>query len=106
MINNLILLQGLLPGLDGGDAAKAGEEATKVAGGMSELKSLSLQDLLNRLAESAVNFAINLAIAIVAFYVGRFIIRKIYKFISSIFINRAIDKSLTTFVLSLITIVL
>ena len=53
MINNLILLQGLLPGLDGGDAAKAGEEATKVAGGMSELKSLSLQDLLNRLAESA-----------------------------------------------------
>ena len=106
MINNLILLQGLLPGLDGGDAAKAGEEATKVAGGMSELKSLSLQDLLNRLAESAVNFAINLAIAIVVFYVGRFIIRKIYKFISSIFINRAIDKSLTTFVLSLINIVL
>ena len=106
MIKSLILLQGIFPGLDGGDAAKAGEEAAKAATGISELKSLSLQDLLNRLAESSVNFAINLAIAIVVFYVGRFVIRKIYNLVSSIFINRAIDKSLTTFVLSLINIVL
>ncbi len=89
------------------DAASTAGEATEKSGDMvAALKSLSLQDLLNRLAESAVSFAIDLAIAIVVFYVGRFIIRKIYGFVRSVFVTRRIDASLTTFVLSLINIVL
>lgn len=106
MIKNLILLQSLVPGLDSGDSSKAGEEVAKYAEEVSDLKSLSFHDLIDRLADSAVNFAINLAIAVIVFYVGRFIIRKIYRLVSSIFFNRNIDKSLTTFVLSLINIVL
>ena len=58
-------------------AAPAAESAAKISQEVAELKSLSLEDLINRLAQSAVTFAINLAIAIVVFYVGRFIIRKI-----------------------------
>lgn len=103
LLNKLILLQSLIPGLDGSSGS---EQASKHASELAELKSMSMQDLLSRLSQSAVNFAINLAIAIVVFYVGRFVIRKIYGFVRSIFVTRQIDASLTTFVLSLINIVL
>lgn len=79
---------------------------TKAAEGLAELKSLSFDDFINRMAQGAVNFAINLALAIFVFYVGRFIIRKIYRLLSTIFLRRRFDKSLTTFILSLINIVL
>lgn len=106
MLHNLIYLQSqLMPGL-GGDNAEAAKDAGKLAGDIAEFKSMSLQDLINRLAESAVSFAINLAIAILVFYAGRFIIRKIYRLVSSIFVKREIDRSLTVFVLSLINMVL
>jgi small conductance mechanosensitive channel len=107
MIKNLIMLQDLLPGLtSGGDAAAAGDEMEKVAEGVSALKSLSLQDLLDKLVSSSIDFATHLAIALIVFYIGRFIIRKIYNVVAAVFISRSIDKSLATFVLSLINIVL
>ena len=95
----------LIPGL----TPKAPADTTgiaKAAQDIAELKSLSFNDLMERLAQSAVDFAINLAIAIVVFYVGRFVIRKIYKILATIFLRRRVDKSLTTFVLSLVNIVL
>lgn len=98
-ILNLILLQT-------DPAAPAAESAAKISKEVAELKSLSLEDLINRLAESAVTFAINLAIAIVVFYVGRFVIRKIYRLVQTIFLRREIERSLSSFVLSLINIVL
>lgn len=79
---------------------------SKAAQDLAELKSLSLNDLLERLANSAVSFMINLAIALIVFYIGRFIIRKIYKVLTAIFSRRHVDKSLATFVLSLVNIVL
>lgn len=100
----MILLQTILPGLTPEPADTAG--VAKAATGIKELKSLSFDDLLERLAQDLVTFAINLAIAILVFYAGRFIIRKIYKIVSTIFIRRQIDRSLSTFVLSLINIVL
>lgn len=103
LFDKLILLQSLIPGAM---PAEGAGEAAKQTSDLAELKSMSMQDLLNRLSESAVNFAINLAIAIVVFYVGRFVIRKIYGLVRSVFITRQIDASLTTFVLSLINIVL
>ena len=98
-----ILLQSI-PLAGAADQSAAGSD--KSGDIASALKSLSIQDLLNRLAESAVGFAMDLAIAIVVFYAGRFIIRKIYGFVKSVFLTRRIDASLTTFVLSLINIVL
>lgn len=101
---NLITLQSsLLPAQGTADGAA---KAEKISQEVAELKSLSLEDLLNRLAESAVNFAINLAIAIVVFYIGRFIIRKIYRLVQAIFLKRDVDRSLSTFILSLLNIVL
>lgn len=106
MINIFILLQGLIPGIGSAETAKTTEEVAKASGEVDKWKAMSLEDLVSRLADSAVSFAINLAVAIVVFYAGRFVIKKIYKLISSIFQSRAIDKSLSTFVLSLVNIVL
>ena len=73
---------------------------------LSMLKSLPADELIERMVSSMVSFAINLAIAIIVFYVGKLIINKLYKFISGIFVKRKLDRSLTTFVLSMIRIVL
>ena len=103
-ILNLILLQS--SGLPQEAQQAAAEHAGKISQEVAELKSLSLEDLINRLAQSAVSFAINLALAILVFYIGRFIIRKIYRLVQTIFIRREVDPSLSTFILSLINIVL
>lgn len=106
ILPNLITLQSVFPGMGSGSGDAAAAEAGKISKEVAELKSMSLEDLLNRLAESTVNFAINLAIAIVVFYAGRFIIKKIYRVVAAIFVRRGIDRSLSTFVLSLINMVL
>ncbi|MCX4288520.1 MAG: mechanosensitive ion channel [Duncaniella sp.] len=74
--------------------------------GLKALKTLSLDDLIDKVAHNMVQFAISLAIAIFVFYVGKFIIRKLYNLVEAIMVKRNIDKSLTTFVLSLVRIVL
>lgn len=73
---------------------------------LRQLSSMSLDDLTERFVNGAVEFAINVAIALVVFYVGKFIIKKIYKVVAAIMIRRKADKSLSTFILSLIRIVL
>lgn len=73
---------------------------------LRQLSSMSLDDLIERFVNGAVELAINVAIALAVFYIGKFIIKKIYKVVSTIMIRRKADKSLSTFVLSLIRIVL
>lgn len=70
------------------------------------LKNLSLDDALSRIAHSIVDFSFKLLIAVLIFYVGRFIIRKIHRFLQSVLHGRKVDASLTTFVLSLVQILL
>lgn len=73
---------------------------------LAMLKSLPFDELMDRIVHSMVEFAINLAIAIVVFYVGRLIITKLYKVVSGVFARRSIDRSLAVFVLSMVRIVL
>ena len=70
------------------------------------LKSLPFDELVDKLVSSMVTFAINLAIAIIVFYIGRLIINKLYHFVSTIFERRKLDRSLATFILSMVRIVL
>lgn len=72
----------------------------------SALQAVSFDDLINRVAGTMVDFAIHLAVAILVFYVGKFIIRKIYNLTFNILTHRHIDKSLSTFVLSLVNMLL
>ena len=100
----MLSIQDVLPGLT--PATPKPEDLPNVKEDLAMLKNLSFDDMVSRLAENLVNFAINVAIAVLVFYVGRFLIRKIFKIVSAIFIRRKVDSSLSTFVLSLINIVL
>ena len=77
-----------------------------VKGELSLLKTLPFDELIDTLVKNMVSFAISLAIAIVVFYVGKFIIRKLHAMVAGIMIRRNVDRSLSTFILSLIRIVL
>ncbi|MDE5643939.1 MAG: mechanosensitive ion channel, partial [Muribaculaceae bacterium] len=70
------------------------------------LKSLPLDDLLDKFVNYITTFAINLAIALIVFYVGKFVIKKIYGLLTMILNRRHIDASLTTFVLSMVKMLL
>lgn len=70
------------------------------------LKGLSLDDALSNIANGLVSFSFKLIIAILIFYIGRFIVSKIYKLVKKVMTKRDVDASLTTFILSLIKMVL
>lgn len=70
------------------------------------LKGLSLEDAISTIANGMVHFAFKLLIAILVFYVGKLIINKLYSFVKRILTRREVDLSLTTFILSLVRIVL
>ena len=70
------------------------------------LKSLTFDEFINHLVNGIVKLAINVAIAVVVFYVGKFIIRKLYNLVRGIMLRRNVDSSLSTFVLSFVRIVL
>ena len=70
------------------------------------VKDISFDTLLDKLLTTLVSFALSLAAAVVVFYIGRFLIKRIYRFIQRIMTHRNVDTSLTTFVLSLTRILL
>ncbi len=82
------------------------ENITSGAEALSEFKGLSIDESIAKIANGLVSFGFKLLIAILVFYVGRFIIRKIYKATLSVMTRRKMDPSLTTFVLSLIKMTL
>lgn len=88
------------------DAATAAENLPDVHEELSNLSTMSFDELMNQLVSSSVKFAINLAIAILVFYLGKFIITRLYRFIGSILLRRRVDPSLTTFILSTLKIIL
>lgn len=70
------------------------------------LKQMPFDEFVDKLVGDIVHFVISLAIAVVVFYIGRWIIRKIYDFTYHVMERRKVDQSLTTFILSLVRIVL
>ena len=69
---------------------------------VSEFSNLTLPDIIDKIAGSLIDFAFKLAIAIFVFYIGRFIIHKLYNVIKALLIKRNVELSLLTFVLSLL----
>lgn len=82
------------------------EQVSTAEGAFDSLKGLSFDDAIAKIANSLVDFSFRLIIAILVLYVGKFIIKRIYKTISRIMLSRDIDYSLVTFILSLVKIVL
>lgn len=81
-------------------------DASSAVNNWSMLKNMSVDDIISKLAADIGKFFISLAIAIAVFYIGRYIIRKLYAFIFKMMTHRQVDNSLTTFVLSLVNILL
>jgi len=86
--------------------AAADSVAIHLNKGINELKSMTFDDVLQRVTDGAIDLAIKITIAIVVFYVGKFIIKRIYHLVQNIMLRRNTDQSLATFVLSLIKIAL
>lgn len=85
------------------DAAKAVDDVTA---GLEALKTQPLNILIDQLIQHLVHFCIQLAIAVIVFYVGKFVINKIHRFLSRLLLRRAVEASLTTFLLSMVRIIL
>ncbi len=64
------------------------------------IKNISFDTLVDKLVSTLISFSISLAAAVVVFYIGRFIIKRIHKFIERVLKHRNVDTSLTTFILS------
>ena len=88
------------------DPQALADEVDKGREALESLKGLSFEDALTKIANSMVDFAFKLVIAILVFYLGRFIIRKLYRMVHNVMTGRRMDASLTTFVLSLTKIIL
>ena len=67
---------------------------------------MSLDELIEQSISTLTEFAISLAIAVAVFYIGKFIIKKLYNVVLSILLRRNVDQSLSTFILSFVKIVL
>lgn len=74
--------------------------------GWDALKGLSFDDAITTIANGIVQFGFKLLIAAFVFYLGKFVIRKIFQLVSRLMEANDVDASLMTFVLSLVKIVL
>ena len=82
------------------------ENTGTIAKAIEMLKTISFQDAMSKIANTLVNFSFKVLIAILVFYVGRFIIRKINQILSNIFEKKHVDLSLATVVQSFTQILL
>ncbi len=72
----------------------------------ADLKGLGFDEIVSKIANGAVSFAFKLALAILVFYLGRYIIRKLYNVVYRMLTSRNVEASLVTFSLSMVRIVL
>ncbi len=77
-----------------------------IASDVKIAEGMALNDLMAVVADKAVTFCLHLLVAIVVFYAGRFIVRKLVSFVSRIMVRRNVDASIATFVQSALDIVL
>lgn len=78
-----------------------------VGGGAFEsLSGIGFEDAMSSIANGIVHFSFKLVVALLVFYIGKFIIKKLYGLVFGIMVKNKVDASLTTFVLSLIRMVL
>lgn len=82
------------------------KETEKINNWSSQFADLPLDQVVEKLISSTVDFALKLLAAIVVFYIGRFIINRIHRSVLNIIQRRQMDKSLSTFILSALKAIL
>ncbi|MDE5811438.1 MAG: mechanosensitive ion channel [Muribaculaceae bacterium] len=97
----------LLPGMSQPEAEESVQvPEINIEDGLTQIRNFSFDDFITDVAHRLVSFAINLAIAIAVFYIGKFVIKRIYRVIATILVRRRVDGSLCTFILSFVKIVM
>jgi len=81
-------------------------ETKEVSSIWEQFKGMGFEDAISTVTNSLVSFCFKLLVAIVVFYIGKFLIKRIYGLVYNVMTRRRVDPSLTTFVLSLIRITL
>ena len=89
-----------LPIVDLPDKVDAGKTAWDI------LKGLSFDDAITTIANGIVQFTFKLLVAVFVFYIGKFLIKKLYVVVRRMLVANEIDASLMTFLLSLVRIAL
>lgn len=72
----------------------------------SNLKTMSIEEVTISVINSLVSLGLRILIAFAVFYIGKFVINRMFKFVSALLKKREVDASLSTFLLSLLRIVL
>ena len=85
---------------------KADSVKTTFTQKLAQLSEMSGQDLLKTVASGLVNIVIKIVIALLIFWVGRWLIRRVRKMLDRIMERRKVDVSLRAFLRSLVTITL
>ncbi len=73
---------------------------------VDKFKYLDLGSLVTSLSNQIISLALRILAAILIFYIGKFIINKIYSVVRAIMVAKGFDRSLTSFLLSFIKITL
>ena len=82
----------------------AAARAAKAEAFKQAISSWSLDDFIARMIDGAISLGFRILIAALVFYIGRFLINRLYKIVQAVMIRREFDRSLGTFILSLIKI--
>lgn len=86
--------------------AQPADSIPTIAQAASELKNMSFDQIIDTVVHDAVHFVISLAVAAFVFYLGKFIINKLYNFVVKLLRRRNVEPSLSTFIMSFVRVVL
>ncbi len=73
---------------------------------ISTIKSMSTEEILSKLVDGAISLGMRILLAVIVFYIGQFIISKLYKLCTKVLNKRGVEASLSSFLLSLLRILL
>lgn len=73
---------------------------------LATIKSMSIEEITLTLIDSIVLMVLRIALAFAVFYIGKFIINRLFNIVSKLFVKKEVEASLASFLLSLLRIVL
>ena len=79
-------------------------ERSNIKSFFAQLKTMTLDQIVDAAVRGLVGAVIRVALAVLIFYIGRWIIRHVIRFFQRLFTRRKVEASLTTFLLSMLRV--
>lgn len=87
-------------------ATEGSDEVNRIKEWTEGFSGLPLDKVIEKLLTQAVDFTLKLVVAALVFYIGKLIVNRIHKSVKALLIRRQVDKSLSTFILSVLKVAL